>query len=39
MEIKEIPIGMEEVKALLFVDDMIAYIGVPKILLDNSYIW
>ena len=36
-EIKGIQIGKEKVKVLLFVDDMIAYIGNPKILPENYY--
>jgi hypothetical protein len=36
-EIKEIQIGKEEVKLLLFVDDMIEYISNPKIPPENYY--
>ena len=38
-EIKGIQIGKEEVKLLLFADDMIVYISDPKTLPGNSYSW
>jgi hypothetical protein len=38
-EIKQIQIGKEEGKVLLFVDDMIVHIRVSKILSENKHRW